>query len=60
MVVAIEDIEHLLKLCFRFAAAFYDDRDPYKRHQGFAYKAGPSRLDYRTLDEIRNRVSRTL
>jgi hypothetical protein len=50
MVVAVEDIEHVLNLCFRFAAAFYDDRDPYKRHQGFAYNVGLSGLEYRTLE----------
>jgi uncharacterized protein DUF4062 len=50
MVVAIEDIETVLKLCFQFAMAFYDDRDPYKRHQGFGYNVGLTGLDHRTLE----------
>lgn len=50
MVVAIEDIENVLRLCFQFATAFYDDRDPYKRHQGFAYNVGLSCLEHRTLE----------
>jgi len=52
MCVAAEDIETVLKLCFAFAAGFYDDVDPYKRHQRFGYNVALNGLDYRMI--VRN------
>ena len=52
MCVAAEDIETVLKLCFAFAAGFYDDIDPYKRHQRFGYNVALNGLDYRMI--VRN------
>ncbi|MFL5612405.1 MAG: DUF4062 domain-containing protein [Gemmatimonadaceae bacterium] len=50
MVVAIEDIETVLRLCFSFAAALYEELDPYKRHQRFQYNVALSGLGYRNLE----------
>ena len=50
MVVALEDIESILRTCFAFAAALYDDLDPYKRHQRFRFEAALSGLDHRVLE----------
>lgn len=49
-VVAMEDIEGVLGLCFTFASALYDEVDPYKRHQRFQLQVGLSGLDYRTIE----------
>jgi len=57
MVVAAEDIEAVLVLCFAFTAAFYDRIDPHKRHQRFAFNAGLSGLAYRTI--VRNPEARS-
>lgn len=50
MVVAVEDVENVLGLAFGFAAAFYDEIDPYKRHQRFTYNAAVSGLEHRTIE----------
>ena len=49
-VVATEDIENVLRLCFAFASAMYDEVDPYKRHQRFQLQVGLSGLDYRSIE----------
>lgn len=49
MVVAIEDIENVLAMCFRFVAALYADIDEYKRHQRFFYNVALSGLENRTV-----------
>ena len=56
MVVAVEDIETVLRLCFAFCVALYDEIDPYKRHQRFHYNVALSGLDYRMIE--RNPQSR--
>lgn len=50
MIVAIEDIESVLDVGFRFVTAFYDEVDRFKRHQRFLYNAGLSGLDHRALE----------
>lgn len=50
MVVALEDIERALGICFSFAATLYDEIDSFKRHQRFFYNAGLSGLEYRKLE----------
>lgn len=50
MIVAVEDIESVLRLCFGFVAAFYDEIDPFKRHQRFAYNVALSGLDHRVIE----------
>ena len=57
MSVAAEDIEAILQLCFAFAAALYDDIDPYKRHQRFTYNVALNGLDYRMI--VRNPQERS-
>ena len=52
MVVATEDIEAVLLLCFAFAAGLYDRIDLHKRHQRFTYGVGLSGLEYRMI--VRN------
>jgi len=49
MVIAIEDIENILAICFRFAGALYAELDEFKRHQRFVYNVGLSGLENRTL-----------
>ena len=49
MIVAMEDVEAVLQADFRFAAALYNELDPYKRHQRFFWNASLSNLGYRTL-----------
>ena len=57
MVLAIDDVEAVMRLCFGFAAALYDELDPHKRHMGFGFNVALSGLDYRTLE--RNPQPRT-
>jgi len=49
-VVAMEDIESALGLCFAFASAMFDEVDAFKRHQRFQLQVGLSGLDYRTIE----------
>ncbi len=49
MVVSLGDVEDVLATSFRFAAAFYDEIDRFKRHQRFLYNVGLSGLEYRAL-----------
>ena len=50
MVVAVEDIEAVVRLCFAFSAAFYDEIDRFKRHQRLQYNVALSGLDYRVIE----------
>lgn len=50
MVVAIEDIEEVLNVDFRFAAAFFNRIDQYKRHQRFFYNVALLNLGYRKME----------
>jgi len=50
MVIAVEDIEAVFRLCFAFSAAFYDEIDQFKRHQRFQYNVALSGLDYRVIE----------
>lgn len=49
-VVAIEDMETVLRLCFAFASAFFQDIDAVFRHQSFTYNVALSGLEYRKLE----------
>ena len=49
-VVAVEDIEAVLRACFAFSAAFYNDIDRFDRQQTFLYNAALSGLGYRQLE----------
>lgn len=49
-VVAIEDIEAVLRLCFAFASALFQDVDAALRHHSFTFNAALSGLDYRRLE----------
>lgn len=48
LTVSEEEIEAALAHCFGFAASFYEHRDPYSRHQQFAYNAAAN-LGHRAL-----------
>lgn len=49
-VVPIEVIEEVMRGCFAFAAALYDEVDRFGRHQQFGFNAALSGLGYRTLE----------
>jgi hypothetical protein len=50
MVVALEDIETVLAMDSRFAAALYAEFDAFLRHQRFTYDVGLSDLGHRTIE----------
>lgn len=50
LVIAVEDIGVVLQQCFAFSAAFYEQLDPFKRHQRFEYNLALSGLDYRMIE----------
>jgi hypothetical protein len=49
-VVAVEDIETVLAIDLRFAAALYAEFDAYQRHQRFTYNVGLIDLDFRMIE----------
>jgi len=61
LIVALEDVESVLAISFSFAAAIYDEIDPFKRHQRFNYNVALTGLDSRTLERNpRERSSYTM
>jgi hypothetical protein len=49
MVIAIEDLEAVLRTNFQFIAAVYDEIDPYKRQQRFLWNVALHNIGFRTL-----------
>ena len=47
MVIVIADVEERLRQSFAFTHAFFEQRDPYKRHQRFHYNAAALSLGFR-------------
>jgi hypothetical protein len=47
--IATEDVEAALATDFRFAAAIYEEVDPYRRHQRFLWNSALSGVGYRTF-----------
>lgn len=50
LVLAVEDIEEVLRVCFAMAKAMFDEVDPFGRHQTFWFNAALSGLGHRQLE----------
>ena len=50
VVVAVEDVENVLGLCFAFAAALFDEMDRFKRQQRFFCSVGLIGLDFGNIE----------
>jgi hypothetical protein len=49
-----EDIQGRLQAAFAFSSLFWEQTDPYMRHQQFQYNAALNNIGYRTIVSDRN------